>query len=272
MNPNQWINTTENICETYGKILSESEKQILLKKIDVPSYPKQSDNIMVRMGNIPLEDNVMMAHESFFSELYDILTKAFFEKVLNKDAFGDEAKVNEIFGKTLQENYGVYNGPFLDLARTYWTFKIEVMELFAPHSDKFNLVISQFLISYIMEIGGCFFPTPGPFKYPYKDRIRAQEMYFEIYAPNFDKKTYFKNNPVLNKLKSEEAKWPGIVYILIFLVIAWFIPQNVWWGKILFYILMGLIVISLCCISDTIKTLIFGKKINPHPPLKKRKR
>jgi hypothetical protein len=60
-------------------------------------------------------------------------------------------------------------------------------------------------------------------------------------------------------LKTDEPKWPGIVLLIILLVIAGFIPQNAWWGRILFYILMALVVACLCTIFPFMRKLIFGK-------------
>lgn len=64
------------------------------------------------------------------------------------------------------------------------------------------------------------------------------------------------NNATVNV---NEPKWPGIVLLIILLVIAGFIPQNAWWGRILFYIVMGLVVGCLCIIFPFMRKLIFGK-------------
>ncbi len=58
---------------------------------------------------------------------------------------------------------------------------------------------------------------------------------------------------------NDEPKWPGIVWLVVLLIAAWFVPQDVWWGKILFYILMAGVVICLCGTVPLVKRLILGK-------------
>ncbi len=66
----------------------------------------------------------------------------------------------------------------------------------------------------------------------------------------------FASNATLN---ADEAKWPGIVWLIILLAVAWFVPQNTWWGRIIFYILMAMVVICLCSIFPFMRKMIFGK-------------
>lgn len=64
-------------------------------------------------------------------------------------------------------------------------------------------------------------------------------------------------------MNTNEPKWPGIVLLIILLVIAGFIPQNAWWGRILFYIVMALVVVCLCTTFPFVRKLIFGKSHRP---------
>ena len=56
---------------------------------------------------------------------------------------------------------------------------------------------SQILKSVDFKIAGLFFPTPGPFKYPIAERIKAQKEILRMYAPSFDMESYFKAKSIL---------------------------------------------------------------------------
>jgi len=191
-------------------------------------------------------------------ECTGVIFEEFFHRVTNGETFGDEkrlVKEYELYS-FLTQKYAKTHSNFIIMARTFGTFQLEISDLFPEH---YNIVLSQVLNSVMTNIKGVFFPSEGPYKVPLRKRLKVQEDILKLYAPTFEREAFLKNNPVLNKLKAGEVKWPGFVYILIFSIMAWFVPQNVWWGKISFYILMGLIVICLCGISKTIMTWIFGK-------------
>jgi hypothetical protein len=85
-------------------------------------------------------------------------------------------------------------------------------------------------------------------------------------------KTFVKNatlseldkSPARNTtLKTNEPKWPGVVLLIILLVVAWFVPQSAWWGRIIFYILMALVTGCLCSIFPFMRKMIFGKSNKP---------
>lgn len=69
------------------------------------------------------------------------------------------------------------------------------------------------------------------------------------------------DKPLVNNItaNADEAKWPGFLWLIIILAIAWFVPQNIWWGRIIFYILMAMVVLCLCSIFPFIRKLIFRK-------------
>jgi len=69
---------------------------------------------------------------------------------------------------------------------------------------------------------------------------------------------------MMSKDDASEAKWPGIVWLIIILVAAWFVPQETWWGKILFYVLMAMTVVCLYAIFPFVKRLILGKSKGTH--------
>ena len=118
----------------------------------------------------------------------------FWRKVIDGATFGDVARVKEKFGKTLEENYGLSSGPFLDLAHTYWTYKTEVQDLFPEYHNKW---ISQALQAVEINIAQLFFPTPGPIAIPAKQRRQAQREYLKEFAPAFDIERFLAENPIL---------------------------------------------------------------------------
>jgi len=280
MNLSEWIEEIGEVYQTSKNFLSNEKKSIFLSGIVVPDrqdetttlknklkeiYPpiankkfdyQNFDEYTIKYGLTSLLPYIPEQYLTACEEFREILYKEFFKRVSNRYGFGEETRIKERFKMTLPENYRIPEGPFIDMAHTYWTFKLEVDDLFPQYH---NIILAQLLKSVEFEIGSLFFPTPGPDKPPIEQRVKTQEMILETYAPNFNRKAFFESNPILNNLKDKEVKWPGFVYILIFSIIAWFVPQDVWWGKILFYILMGLIVICLYGVSKTIKTWIFGK-------------
>ena len=118
----------------------------------------------------------------------------FWRNVIDGATFGDVARVKEKFGKTLEENYGLSSGPFLDLAHTYWTYKIEVQDLVPEYHDKW---ISQALQAVEINIAEVFFPTPGPIVIPAKQRRQAQREYLKEFAPTFDIERFLAESPIL---------------------------------------------------------------------------
>ncbi len=282
MNLHEWCALLSQAYKVHGSVFSDEKRGISLEKIEVPTLPSQEEIAkiktlspkeidpskchelymnLVHIGSISLLRNIRRECLQTCEELSDILLREFFRKVCNSESFGDESRIKKRFNISFFENYKVSSGPFYDIARTYWTFKLEMEDLFP---EQYDIILSQILKSIDFEIAGLFFPTPGPSKIPFKERIKAQEKTLATYAPDFDRDNFFKNNPVLDKLKvDDEAKWPGVTLIIIFAVIAWFAPQDVWWGKILFYILMGMIVLCLCGISPYMRRLIFGGEKHP---------
>jgi hypothetical protein len=277
MNLHEWCALLSQAYKVHGSVFSDEKKAVFLEKIEVPPLPSQEEIAkiktlspkeidtskcqelymnLVHIGSISLLRNIPRKCLQTCEELSDILLREFFRRVCNSENFGDEGRIKKIFNMSLFENYKISSGPFYDMACTYWTFKLEMEDLFPEHYD---IILSQILKSIDFEIAGLFFPTPGPYKIPFKERVKAQEETLVTYAPDFDRENFFKNNPVLDRLKANgKTKWPTITLIIIFVVIAWFIPQDIWWGKILFYVLMGMIVLCLCVIFPYLKRSILG--------------
>lgn len=65
-------------------------------------------------GSAPLETNERDMQVSLL--VLDTMQYYFWQKVVEGTTFGDVDRVKKKFGKTLEENYGLSSGPFLDLA------------------------------------------------------------------------------------------------------------------------------------------------------------
>ncbi|MBU0687608.1 MAG: hypothetical protein KKB81_07170 [Candidatus Margulisbacteria bacterium] len=93
-------------------------------------------------------------------------------------------------------------GPFYNLAKTYWTFRIQVFDI-TPESIDFesmgeeagldvimaqpNKAILKILNKIEQDVATLFFPTPGPYLPPEHLRKDAQKEYLQEYARDKDK-------------------------------------------------------------------------------------
>ena len=127
-------------------------------------------------------------------EVTNAMQRYFWGKAIVGETFGDIERITEKLGKSLEVNYGLSSGPFLNVARTYWTYQIEVGDLFPEHSDKW---ISHALKAVEIKVRELFFPTPGPVTIPAKIRREAQKEFLEEFAPEMDIEQFLNENPIL---------------------------------------------------------------------------
>lgn len=111
MNIDQWLLQVSQAYQLAGKQLSPDKKACLLA---------------------PLSENITELQKEILAEVYDIMIRFFFSKASHGETFGSISRIKERFGSSLEENYGLSSGPFIDMAKTYWTYKIEVKDLFPP--------------------------------------------------------------------------------------------------------------------------------------------
>jgi hypothetical protein len=116
----------------------------------------------------------------------------FWRRVCAHEVFGDTKRIEHKFGWSLEDNYGVSAGPFLDLAKTYWTYKIEMDDILPKYYDTW---LGQALIALEWNIGSLFFPTDKTSRK--KLRKQAQREYLQAMAPTFAIEQYLKDNPML---------------------------------------------------------------------------
>ena len=172
MNIDQWISCISEAYEITGKIFSLSRKEKLLGKLSVDDLNK----------------------DKAIEETGEIITRYFFRKATRGETFGSISRIKEKFGKSVEENYGLSSGPFINMAKTYWTYKIEVQDLF-PKCH--NFLLSQVLLKIEGDIASVFFPTPGPAVIWVRQRREMQRQLLEQYAPEIDIENFLENNPLL---------------------------------------------------------------------------
>lgn len=173
MNIEQWINCVSESYQKLGKQFTLEKSKFLLSDIS---------------------PNLTETQREMLAEALDVMTRFFYLKAARGETFGPVTRIKEKFGGSVEENYGLSTGPFIDLAKTYWTYKIEVKDLFPDHHET---VLSQLLLKIEIDTAGLFFPTPGV-SMPNSIRKMTQRKYLQEYAPSMDIERFFSENPMLN--------------------------------------------------------------------------
>jgi len=186
MNIEQWISC---ICEAYktaGETFSPRKKKMLSEELP--------------------EDNVSINQDTkdIINETMELVIRYFFKKVTLGETFGSIARVEQTFGHSLEANYDISSGPFIDMAKTYWTYDVEISDLLPEYA---NLVLSQVLLEVRGRIiGSLFFPHPGPIILWVRGRRETQRELLEEFAPEMDIDAFLGNNPLLGTSKGRIAK------------------------------------------------------------------
>ena len=258
MTPQQWIEELRDIYQSQGLCLSEDKCNVFLTRLPIPepsddvvdiaqlANPEHSDvfvHSLRRTGIALLDDYIPSQYTQDCTELFQVVNREFYRRLVNRDGFGSEDRIEDEF-KELFVKYRDTHRPLLDMLRTFRTLKIEVDDLYP---ENYNLILSQVLRMSQMELQGCWFPTVGPAQIPLKERIDAQKQILTELAPEFDQDAFFKNNPVLNQLKADEPSiLPGIVMLIACLAGMFFVPRDALWGKLTFCVLIG---IAILCVT-----------------------
>jgi len=190
MNIDQWLIQVSQAYQLVGKRFSSESKEVLLSELSESITPSQKDVI---------------------SDLYDVMTRFFYSKSSRGETFGSLSRIKEKFGSSLEENYGLSSGPFVNMAKTYWTYKIEVKDLFPAHH---KCALSQILLEIGTDIAGVFFPTPGPISIPVSLRSKTQRQLLQEYAPDMDIEKFLSESPIL-KASGGRSGCLGVALILI---------------------------------------------------------
>jgi len=185
MNIEQWVSCIAEAYKTVVEAFSPRKKEMLLEEL-----PEDDVNI-----NQDIKDII--------NETVELLTRYFFKKVTLRETFGSIAGVEQRFGRSLEANYDISSGPFIDMAKTYWTYHLEIQDI-APKYH--SLVLTQVLFQVNGDIASVFFPTPGPAIIWVRQRRETQRELLEEYAPGMDINAFLGNNPLLGTSKGRIAE------------------------------------------------------------------
>lgn len=205
MNIDQWILCISEAYKEAGETFSPRKKEILLGELpqDSPNTD-QATRLGIEAGVIPkpieIQDESL---NDVIDETKELITHYFFKKVPLGETFGSITRVEQKFRHSLEANYDISSGPFIDMAKTYWTYQLEVKDLFPEHH---NLVLAQVLLQVNFEIGGLFFPFSGPIILWVGGRRETQRELLEEYTTGMDINAFLSNNPILGTSKGRIAE------------------------------------------------------------------
>lgn len=204
MNINEWLRCVSKAYEVTGKKFSTNIRRALLEKLSMESaYGDRSTRASIEGGLItavPL--GFGMQTEAAKTE--EVMRSYFFRKATHGEVFGLISRVEQWSSRdSIEQNYQLRSGPFLNLAKTYWTYKVEASDLFPDHHD---LVLAQVLARVEGAIASVFFPTPGPVVIWVRQRRQQQRQMLREYAPDIDVEDLLENNPLLGTSKGRISK------------------------------------------------------------------
>lgn len=143
----------------------------------------------------PIVGRATESQQTVFNIVDSSMVREVFRRAVRGHGFGSEETIKNKLGRTLQENYAVSQGPFLDLARAYWTFKLEIDDLRREAPGSLLLLT---LASVEQTIASIFFPMPGPMSIPPSLRKKKQIEILKEYAPEIDAQKFASESPILN--------------------------------------------------------------------------
>lgn len=126
-------------------------------------------------------------------EIVQIFTRFFFKKAAQRETFCSLEKVKLEFGMTLEQNYGLSSGSFIDFAKTYWTFRLQLDEDCERQQVEFKDSTPFFIMilrTVEVNIGGVFFPSVGCVLETQLKQILKE------YAPEIDIKRFISEIPM----------------------------------------------------------------------------
>lgn len=152
-------------------------------------------------GNISPVQDILSEHRDYDvpravrEQLEALQYKAidgFFHCAAKNVVFADVDRISKFYGRGLKQAYPGASPTFMKLARTYWTFKVVLIECLSDDS----LCVS--LIATIdANFCGVFFPTPGPFGPPRTQRMVAMRTLIEGSGADLDVEDCLRSNPYL---------------------------------------------------------------------------
>jgi len=187
-----------------GKKFSADIRRALLEKLPMESaYRDRSSRALIEGGLITAVP-LRFGTQTEAAQTEKVMRRYFFQKATRGEVFGLISRAEQKFGRrSIERNYQLSSGPFLDLAKTYWTYKMEVLDLFPDHHD---LVLAQVLVREEGAVASVFFPTPGPTVIWVRQRRQQQRQMLGEYAPDIDVEAFLENNPLLGTSKGRISR------------------------------------------------------------------
>lgn len=223
MKVEQWLSLFEAGFNYVNKTFTEEEKSFLCKQYakELPEYEKV---------------------HAF--EMVDIFTRYFFSKAAVGETFGPISKVELEFGRTLEENYGLNEGPFLNLAKSYWTYRFE-LDNYLSLTGGYELILDGILRQVEINVASLFFPTPGTASIPVNKRVEDQKQFLKEYAPNIHVKRFLLENPIFKWESSRQGSFlkPRFIpitvgFLKLFLAVIIYVVLDNLLGKFLSFLLI----------------------------------
>ena len=140
-------------------------------------------HILVKNADVTAEDEFAR-----LITLCDTAIDGFFHCAAQDVTFTDISRIEEFYGRTLEEAYPGVSTTFMKLARTYWTFKVILNECTPDPS-----VCVTLLQGIDINFAGLFFPTPG-ISPPKELREETMRTLIEQSGADLDVEDYIKGN------------------------------------------------------------------------------
>ena len=145
-------------------------------------------------ADIPLlrstySEKVAEIHTARLKALHDAAIMGFFHCAVANITFTNLNRVKQHYGRAIEDVYVGATPTFTKLARTYWTFKVTLLEW--PQD---NSICVHLLRAIDVNFASVFFPTPGPFSPPKRLREGMMRDIIQRCGADFDVEDYIKNN------------------------------------------------------------------------------
>lgn len=170
-----------------GPIVSKVDEGLRMLQILVESAGGSIEPVrhLLRRNHSEVTSKVETA---LLEELRYTVVNGFFHCAARNITFTDLSRIKKFYGRTLEENYPEASPTFMKLARTYWTFKVILIECIPDPSVCVNL-----LQDIEIDFAGVFFPTPG-ISPPKELRETTMRTLIEQSGADLDVEDYIRGN------------------------------------------------------------------------------
>lgn len=166
----------------------------MFDRADRPENDDEFGLLLRDIGEIDQTQRKTLRESGLGQELYDALFQGFFKCAEQGYTFTELEKVEQRFGKTLEENYSGASEDFLRFAKTYWTFKLFALD---SEGDYWGTFLSALFKHLEEAIAAVFFPTPGPASVAVDKREAKQRELLKTYTTQIDVDAFIEGNPIL---------------------------------------------------------------------------